>query len=520
MNNSIFIFKNDKKIDLRDFIDYTDKKTINLLSSANYLLGVFQLSSKVSMTYLKQMFAILQNDNDLSEFKVIQRLSDITTMIRPSCQESNAPIRYKDRLLGKEVETPIASKSIFFPIVSSVTQKTLLELIYQEQIMELLEKIFDVSAGKADTMRRAFEKKDSKKLNEFKKLFWDIWKNKATKEECKEFWEYLLSVSGYLFNLSHAVSYSYNTFQTAYIKTYPAYLLSIIMNHFSTDPVKMKQCLAEAIHRNINVHIPKFNNCYTQVTASEDQQDIYLSLNMLKGIGETVAKKISKKNDFKTLDDFLHYCSKNGINKTAIMTLIKIGFFDDIFAQEQLKDSKEANYMPIRAMICNYINEFKTFEDREEPKKYIKKYSSWIYKEKKGEEIIQDKEMSVTVRTYKKVWDLDEYIVKNKNSIINDFLTQLELLSVPILSLDNIYKEHYLEEVDEDVIQKIILIESVRNANKGNYVYSIITDIEGQTYFLSSKHLSYDKGFVLRIIYKEGDRGNKLINYTQIDYIR
>ncbi len=512
---SIYVYKDGKKYDLRDLIDYTDKRTIKFLSKTNFLETIFQLNSDVSRHYLHQIFSELLDKKSLTRTEVIMRLSDITTMIRPAAQLAKAPERYEKRLKGKKVESPINQASPFYPIIEEITLKTQLELLYQEQIMRLLEKIFNISAGKADTMRRSFEKNDSKKLEVLKNEFWLLWRNKATVEQCKEFWNYLLSVSGYLFNLSHAVSYSYNTYQTAYIKCTPELSLAICMDIYSDKLPKVKTYLREATEIGIKVKLPRFNQCYDKPTADLKSHTIFLANSGMKGIGIAASNRLSKRNDFTTVDEFLSYMHKNKVNKAVISILIKIGFFDDVMEQF----NNEGEFLNDYHKVWSYIDNFFTKRQEIREKKLIKKYGKFIYKPKKDEIMFQEDGVGNTciVEVIEKVWDLGEYNQVYKSLKWENFFNQLAILGYPLIDIETMYNR----DLDEN--EKIILIESVKNQTKttsrGEYKFSLVRDISGNSYFFGNKFFPLSSGFVAQITISKSSRGTKIESFRELAFI-
>ena len=509
INNSIYAIVNGKVTDLRKIISYNDPKTFEYLANANYMEGIFQLKSGVSVGFLRKMFKhlLLEKDlKDITEFDIITRLSDITTLIRPACIDAGADKRYWDRMCGKNVAPAISLNSPFYNEFYKVTSITQLELLYQEQIMRLLEFAFNISAGNADNYRRAFEKNDTAKLDKYKKEFWNLWKDRTTVEYCKEFWKFLLDASGYLFNLSHAVAYSMQTYITAYIKVHEALMIAVSMNVHSTDLPKVKMFLSEAFKLKIEVNLPKMNDCYKECTAvingSSLTDKIFLSPNSIKGIGKSISNRLSSENSFESIESFLHYASKMKMNKAVMSILIKTNFFSEFNKNKEEVWNQVNNFM------------FRVQENRE--MKFIKKYNRFIYKPKKGEELINVNEIEnvaiVEVRT--SVWNLGEYSSNYRNEKWEQFYTERALLGYPLIDVADMYN------IDLEENQKIIIVESVRVGSKGDYKYSIITDTYQQTYFIGGKHITFDAGFVLLADIKETAKGVTMLSWKNIDYVK
>ena len=522
-------------VDLRDFINYTDPLTLNYLANAKYLAGVFQLNSKVSAVAVSRRFQELLDykhlpldtpkeeivdtllpiiiNKGITRAIVISAISDCTTLIRPSAQDSGAYENYFERLKGKVKSTHINKKSPFYPLYEKFTKLTQLEILYQEQIMEVLGDCLSISAGKADTYRRAFEKGDEKLLQKIKIEFYKKWKEKSTTEEMKEFWEYLISASGYLFNKSHAVSYSFITYQTVYIKVYIIFMIASGLAEYLHNNDKKILFLNEAKENGIKISLPRLNNVYLDPTAVMEENTIYLALSNIKHIGETIALKLVDKT-FSSLDEFADYASRNGLNKSIIKILIEIDFF------ESFNQSKE----DLRAYFNLYYQ--KDIEDRE--KKFIKKYNGFIYKLKKDEELHEDGEQTCKVIIKKKKWEIEplrEFNYTNKDIIT--YLLEYHYLEVPLLDLSQTFSQCTLfEEFDmglvelgynkeEDCTKEIIVVKSVDNRsmiskNGKPFNFSLIRDLGDNSYFYS-KQLQISKGSILSMIIKETPKGKNIV---------
>jgi len=531
---SIFTNINGKETDLRNIIKYNDEKTIKYLASGKYLTGIFQLNKDVSANMLKTIFAHLLEEKDIkdiTEEDVIGRLSDITTLIRPACIIAGADKRYYKRLCGEKVDSPVSMDSPFYDILLNITSKTQLELLYQEQIMRVLEAIFKISAGTADNYRRAFEKGDKVKLESYKKEFWIIWSKelegkynkKQIAEYCKEFWEYLLSVSGYLFNLSHAVAYSYQTYITAYIKVTVALMIAVTMNRHSTDKDKITKLLSEAFKLNIKINLPKLNQAYSEATPviNGDNQEVYLSCESIKGIGKAVSNKISSRNNFNSIEEFLQFASRIKLNKAVMSLLVKIGFFSE--------------YCDNKAEVWGIIDSYYDITTETREMKFVKKYNKFIYNAKKGEVIKKLDEVNniAVVDIMEKKWDMGIYEEKYSNNRWNEYFLQKDLIGFPLFDVKDMYSNYDCGEVDVDVrlsnygkkfaytpvYQDIIIVDNIRYGEKNNYKWTIVKDGQENTYFIPSNHALINENDILYITYFTNAKGNTILEYKMIDHI-
>jgi len=279
--------------------------------------------------------------------------------------------------------------------------------------MNILKDLFDISYGKADSVRRLFEK--NKNLDEVKKQYYHKWKHNHTVEQLKEFWEYLLSVSGYLFNLSHAVLYSYSTYQTAFfmanfINSYTIFYLTSIINNYTENGDKLSSVFSECNALSINVSLPVFNHNFTKAKAITSNSSILLPLHSIHGIGKTIASTLNNK-EFTDLKSFAVYCRNNKINKTTLRILIEIDYFKQFGTKQEIKD---------------YIDSLKIEEFETREKVFIKKYNKLVAKLKKGEILNRETETHYEVKTETKLYELDDFTVYDNDPILNQIIVQLK----------------------------------------------------------------------------------------------
>lgn len=400
----------DKPIYL-DNIPFDDVKTFEFLSKGENLEGVFQLSSFTTIKYMKKILPKLVEqlkDGKLTGVDVINILSDITTIIRPSSRNSGSTDRYIDKINGKKVSLPISVKNPFYKMFCNNTADTQNELIYQEQLMFLLNDLFKLdNLGISDIYRRYFENANEEKMLELKTIFWKIYKDKITAGEAKEFWNFLLTVAGYSFNRSHAVSYTVVSYITAYLKVHIGkYYISSCLARCTDDAKqkrseKIESLVSDANAMGITVKLPKINNCYSTPTPDINEETIFLSPDIVKGLGNKISNVLASNNNFKTLDDFLlwsfnHKTIKenedgeirqtSSFNKAIYKILVQIGFFEPFE-----KDIKK---------LVDYINNFNVVVVEPREKKFLKGSNSYTYNCKKNanfrEEIMPERDYEKT----------------------------------------------------------------------------------------------------------------------------
>jgi DNA polymerase III alpha subunit len=225
-----------------------DRKVIEFLARANNMQGKFQLTSSITGKILRQLMTLLLdklNRNEKVEIReVVELVSIVTTIIRPSSQSSGASKRLIGKALGTSSETAFSITNPLYEIYKKHTKDTFEELIYQEQLMTLINDLFELNnLGKADIYRRFFESNDDEKLNNLKEEYKTLLKGKYLNKHLREFWQFIVSVAGYSFNKSHAVSYTIISLITVYLsadKEYSLKYLSACINNSKADQKQTK----------------------------------------------------------------------------------------------------------------------------------------------------------------------------------------------------------------------------------------------------------------------------------------
>ena len=107
------------------------------------------------------------------------------------------------------------------PSLEPILKETYGIIVYQEQIMKILQSFASLSLGKADVIRRAISKKDIDKMNSFKDEFINgCVKNNYSLGISEKIWELICKFANYGFNKAHSVAYTLLAYQMAYLKCY------------------------------------------------------------------------------------------------------------------------------------------------------------------------------------------------------------------------------------------------------------------------------------------------------------
>lgn len=314
IDRTLNLIKQNQNIELDiDHIPLNDKETYELISSGK-TLAVFQFESSGMQDYLKK----LKPTN-------LEELTAMNALYRPGPMASIPD--YIDRKWGvKKIE-------YLHPLMESVLQKTYGVIIYQEQVMQLVQKIANFTLGEADILRRAMGKKDAKKIEKLKPKFIEGAKqNGIDAKLANEIYDLIEKFSNYGFNKSHSYVYSYLAYQTAYLKAhYPAEFLAANMTAEINNQDYLVELMDEAKSFGISVLPPDINTSDAHFTVRGNI--IYFGMAGLKGVGVNTVKhivEVRQNGKFLSFFDFVKRVDPKLVNRRVLESLIFAGAFDSI----------------------------------------------------------------------------------------------------------------------------------------------------------------------------------------------
>ena len=308
-----------------DHIDMDDKATFDMISSGN-LSGIFQLETSAGMRQVAR---------DLAP----QSLEDVSALIalyRPGPLDTGMIDDFINRKAGKE---PI---NYDHPLLEPLLENTYGTIVYQEQIMQIVQSLGGFSLGEADLLRRAMGKKKPEVLLPFKDKFIEGCKANAHEEPITEelgdkLFEQMLAFAEYCFNKSHSTAYGFVTYQTAFLKThYPVEFLTSLFISCNGDTDKIKGYIIEAERLGISVEAPDVNASDLDFTCVVAEKKIVFGLKAIKGVGEAPCESLiaerQEKGPYKNFFDFCQRIDHKLVNKRTIEGLIKCGAMDSLGA--------------------------------------------------------------------------------------------------------------------------------------------------------------------------------------------
>lgn len=221
------------------------------------------------------------------------------------------------------------------PEIKDILEPTYGVIVYQEQVMQIVQKIGGFSLGEADLVRRAMGKKKADELNRMKAQYLEGAKSLGyDTKKADELFELIMKFANYGFNKSHAAAYTMITFQTAYLKTfYPAEFMAALLTSEENNMDKVSKYIDEIKRLNIEILAPSINSSFREFSVVEkDGKDaIIYGMGAIKGVGLGAIENIVKEREngeFKSLNDFVSRIDSFKVNRRVIESLIKSGALD------------------------------------------------------------------------------------------------------------------------------------------------------------------------------------------------
>ena len=221
------------------------------------------------------------------------------------------------------------------PLMEDILSETYGIMIYQEQVMQVAQKLGGYSLGGADLLRRAMGKKKPEEMEEHRGIFSEgAAKNNISKAKADEIFDLMEKFAGYGFNKSHAAAYALLAYHTAWAKVhYPSEFAASNMIVSIDDTDKLKIIYDDAIAMGLTFEPPDVNlggYAFDPITP----RSIRYGLGAVKGTGrnaiEAIVQARENGGEFTSLFDFCNRVGRQQLNKRTVEALIKAGAFDRI----------------------------------------------------------------------------------------------------------------------------------------------------------------------------------------------
>jgi DNA polymerase-3 subunit alpha len=315
INNALRIIRKvyKKEIDLNN-LPKDDKKTFELLQRGD-TTGVFQLESAGMKRYLRELKPTLFDD-----------IIAMGALYRPG------PMAEIPRFIqGKNHPSTI---TFLHDSLKPILEETYGVMVYQEQIIKLLQLVAGYTPGEADLVRKAIGKKkrDIMKAEEPRFIEGCV-KQGLTKDQAKQLWAQIQPFADYSFNKAHATCYAQISYWTAYLKAnYPAAFMAALMTSDYDDTDRLAIEISECKKMGIEVLPPDVNQSFHEFAVIPGEEKIRFGMDAIKNVGHGAVEEIirarKKTGGFKKIEDYGREVNCRVVNRKSLESLARAGALD------------------------------------------------------------------------------------------------------------------------------------------------------------------------------------------------
>ena len=296
-----------------------DAGTYELLSSGN-TTDVFQLESAGMQRYIEKLKP--------------SSIGDIAAMIalyRPG------PMENIDRFIdAKHGRTAVTYPH---PSLKELLDETYGIIVYQDQVLLILQQFAGYSLGAADIVRKAMGKKIASLMAQERENFVAGATGKGYDQGLAvEIFDLIEPFAGYAFNKAHSVSYALISYWTGYFKAhYPVEYMVAVLNARMGDNDRTISSINECFRLNIPVMLPDVNRSGEFFTIDQDETGkagLRIGLAAIKNVGESAVRPLVEERQeqgaFRSIDDFCRRAGAANLNKRTLESMVKAGAFDPL----------------------------------------------------------------------------------------------------------------------------------------------------------------------------------------------
>jgi len=304
-------------------LDVNDPKVYELIQSGD-TVGLFQIESSG-----------MQSLNERLKPTTFEDLIAVLALYRPGPMESGMLDDFIDRKNGRKEIKYFFDE--FTEPLKPILEPTYGVIVYQEQVMQIVQSIGGFSLGEADLIRRAMGKKKIDYMKQKAEEFAEgAVKQGLDKDHAIELFGLIEKFAGYGFNKSHSAAYAMVTFQTAYLKCYyPQEFMAALLTSEQDNTDKIVKYIDEVKRLGIKLLPPSIQHSlieFSAITDSDGEEAILFGMGAIKGVGNAAISKILEARaeaPFADISDFISRIDSSKVNKKVLESFIKSGSFDD-----------------------------------------------------------------------------------------------------------------------------------------------------------------------------------------------
>ncbi|HEY3155863.1 MAG TPA: DNA polymerase III subunit alpha [Candidatus Eisenbacteria bacterium] len=303
------------RVDLKE-IPLDDAATYALLSKAQ-TIGVFQLESSGMRELLRKVMPDTFED-----------IIAINALFRPGPIQSGMLDDFAKRKHGKQKVT------YMHPALEPILSNTHGVIAYQDQVMQIANRLAGFSLAQGDLLRRAMGKKKPDEMARMKQTFVEgCGKNQVPKRKAEEIFDLVEKFAGYGFPRAHSAAYALLSYQCAYLKArYPAAYIAAALTSEVGDTDRIVTLVEEARRLGIPIKPPDVNRSYGAFTLEGDA--IRFGLNAIKNVGKgsvlAIVAARERGGPFSSLADLCRRVDLKAMNKRVVESLVLAGACDSL----------------------------------------------------------------------------------------------------------------------------------------------------------------------------------------------
>src|SRR5438445_3018127 len=312
-----------------------DKETYEKVFHKGLTSGVFQFESHGMRDVLRRY-----------QPNSIEDLTALNALYRPGPIQGGMIDDFIDRKHGrKKIEYEL-------PELKEILEETLGVIVYQEQVMQIANRLAGYSLGEADLLRRAMGKKKPEEMAQQRERFVDgAAQRNFPAKKIEKIFDLMAQFAGYGFNKSHSAAYALLAYQTAYLKThYPVEFMAALLTSVTGSTDAVVKYINECREMGISVEAPDIN--VSDANFTPHGQAIRFGLAAVKNVGHNAIESVvaarrelaqagegarpTQAGRFKSIYEFCEKVDLRLLNKRVLESLIKSGAMDSLGRRAQL----------------------------------------------------------------------------------------------------------------------------------------------------------------------------------------
>src|SRR5487761_832323 len=320
LDDAVLLIKQNRGVDIKlaDF-PLDDAPTYAIFARAD-TSGIFQFESHGMRDILKRY-----------QPTRIEDLTALNALYRPGPIQGGMIDDFIARKHGKKKVT------YDLPALEEILEETWGVILYQEQVMQIANRLAGFSLGEADILRRAMGKKNRDEMAaQREKFLTGCAVKKIPPKKAERIFDLMAEFAGYGFNKSHSCAYALLAYQTAWLKThYAVEFMAALLTSETGNTDKVVKYIHEARGMGITVLPPDVNSSDVDFTPMGER--IRFGLRAIKNVGENTVRGIlearQKLGQFRSLFELCDSVDPRLLNRRVLESLVKSGALDSFGAR-------------------------------------------------------------------------------------------------------------------------------------------------------------------------------------------